>query len=104
MANKHLTKKLDTYHSLFQINRAFRAIQAHCRILEETGFLPAPKMRVFCGLSRELQSLISHDVVDKMHDIEDRDCFEYGKTRIAWEHYLNSERPAFQSRPNPERQ
>jgi len=46
-------KKLRTYHSLFQINRAFTAITNHCTILEETGLMPIFKMRVFRGFTRE---------------------------------------------------
>ncbi|HEY6350485.1 MAG TPA: hypothetical protein VI636_13850 [Candidatus Angelobacter sp.] len=57
--------------------------------------MPIGKMRVFQGLIRELQALISHDVVDKMHAIEDEDSFRYGKTRINWEHHLNPDKPAF---------
>src|SRR5437764_15447414 len=95
MANKHLTKKLQTYHSLFQINRAFKAIHTHCRIFEENGSLTEKKMRVFRGLVCELQSLISSDVLEDMLGIEVEDSFEYGKVRIAWEHYLNPKRPAF---------
>lgn len=88
-------KKLRTYHSLFQINRAFSSIAYHCRILEETGLMPIVKMRVLHDLTRELQAQISHDVADKMHEIEDEEMFQYGKTRIGWEHHLNPERPAF---------
>lgn len=52
-------------------------------------------MKVFRGLARELQSMISHDVTDRMHAVEDQDTFHFGKTRIAWEHELNPERPGF---------
>jgi hypothetical protein len=98
MAVNHINKKLLTYHSLFQINRAFVAIARHCRTLEDAGLLPAPKMRVFRGLVRELQSQISHDITDRMHTLEDIDMFTFGKTRIAWEHALNPARPPFKIR------
>jgi hypothetical protein len=97
MAVNHINKKLQTYHSLFQINRAFTAIARHCRILEEAEFLPAAKMRVFRGLIREMQSQLSHDITDKMHEVEGADMFRFGKIRIAWEHYLNPKRPPFNS-------
>ena len=92
MAISHNTKKLRTYHSLFQINRAFSAIHNHCHIVGETGLMPVHKMRIFSGLIRELQSEISHDIVDKMHSIEDDDAYRFEKTRIARERYLNPER------------
>ena len=93
MARNHLKRKLKTYRSLYHVNRHFAAISRHVRTLEYAGFMPIHKMRVFQGLVRELQSLISHDVAEKMHDLEDRDCFEFGKVRIAWEHHLNPNRP-----------
>lgn len=101
MARNHLKRKVRTYSSLATLNHHFTAISRHIRILEYAGFMPILKMRVFQGLVRELQSLISHDIVEHMHGIEDRDCFRFGKSRIAWEHHLNPERPAFhERRPN----
>jgi hypothetical protein len=49
-------------------------------------------MRIFRDFVRELQSEISHDIVDKMHSIEDHDAYRFEKTRIARERYLNPER------------
>lgn len=95
MAGYHHTKKLRTYRSLYRVNHHFNAIVRHCWTLEKAGFMPILKMKIFRGLVRELQALISHDAVEHMHSIEERDCFEFGKTRIAWEHHLNPERPAF---------
>ena len=92
---RRINRKLETYHSLFQINRAFIAIARHCQILERAGFMPMVKMRILAGLIREMQSKISHDIVDKMHGIEDKDLYEFGKIRSEWEHYLNPDRPAF---------
>jgi len=45
-------------------------------------------MRIFRGLTRELQSQSSHGIAEKMHDLEDVDMFRFGKTRIARDHYL----------------
>lgn len=102
MAYNHGSRKLRTYQSLASINRHFAAISHHVRSLEAAGFMPVMKMRVFQGFIRELQSQISHDVCDKMHAVEDNDMFEYGKVRIAREHYLNPQQPAFRqsSKPN----
>ncbi len=95
MARTYLRRKLETYQALAGINQNFHAISHHVHALEGMGFFPGPKMRVFQGLIRELQSSISHDVCDRMHEIEDGDMFEFGKVRIAWEHHLNPDRPAF---------
>ena len=48
-------------------------------------------MNVFRGLVLELQSQISHDVVDKMHAVEDDDMYRFGKVRIARDKYLKGE-------------
>ena len=100
MARTYLRRKVETYQYLASINRHFHAISHHVHFLEHTGFFPGPKMRVFQGLIRELQSQISHDVCDRLHGMEDRDMFEFGKVRIAWENHLNPDRTPFNaSRP-----
>jgi hypothetical protein len=87
MAVKQINK-FSAYHSLYQVNRAFNAIVAHCRMLEETGFFRPEKMRVLRGLTRELQSQISHDITDTMHSVEDQEWYRWGKVRNAREKYL----------------
>jgi len=47
------------------------------------GMCPFSRYGCSRGLVRELQALISHDVCEYMHDIEERNCFEFDKTRIA---------------------
>ena len=112
MARNKFTRKLQTYEALACLNGHFEAISHHVFDLEHMGFFQGPKMHVFQGLIRELQSQISHDVVDRMHALEDADMFEHGKVRIAWEHHLNPDRPPFNDKlpeqpispeiPNPE--
>lgn len=99
MARNHLKRKLVSYQSLACINEHFQAISHHVHELQQTGFFPGRKMGVFQGLTRELQSMISHDVAERMHDLEDDDMFEFGKVRIAWEHYLNPDRAPFTAKP-----
>ncbi len=101
MARHHLKRKLRTYQSLSSVNYHFSAISRHCHILEHAGFMSIYKMNVFRGLVRELQSLISHDVADRMHEVEDHDAFRYGRMRIDWEHRLNPQRPAFKQPKEP---
>ena len=92
---KHLRRKLQTYHSLSKINHHFAAISRHVRTLEETELMPVPKFQVFAGLVRELQCMLSHDITESMHAVEEHDSFRYGRVRIDWERHLNPERPAF---------
>ncbi len=98
MAVSHGSRKLQTYRSLYHLNRAFTSISRHIGILEQCGLVRAHQMHVFSGLVRELQSRISHHVVDGMHGVEDKEMFEHSKVRISWEHYLNPDRPAFAPR------
>ena len=98
MAAYHSSRKLRTYQSLYRLNRAFSAVIHHCWLIERAGFVPIGKMRVFAGLVRELQAHISHDVVDRMHRVEDQDMFRHGQTRAHWEHHLNPEREPFNPR------
>jgi hypothetical protein len=95
LARNHLRRKLETYQALACINIHFESISRHILDLEQMGFFPGRKMRVFQGLTRELQSQISHDVCDRMHEMEDQDMFEFGKVRVEWEHHLNPHRPGF---------
>jgi hypothetical protein len=57
--------------------------------------MPIVQMRVFNGLTRELQAQINHAVTDRMKAVEEEDRFHFGKTRIRWEHHLNPDRPPF---------
>lgn len=92
MAVKQINK-LRVYHSLYQINRALHAVIYHLRELDKSGLMPIFKMLVFRNYTRELKAEISHDVVDKMHEIEDGEMYRWEKTRIAREKYLDPDRP-----------
>ena len=88
--------KFKVYGSLYQINLAFNSVIAQLHDLEQTGMFPRFKMRVLRGLTRELQSQISHDITDKMHSVEDEEWFRWGKARIAWEHHLDPDKTPLQ--------
>jgi hypothetical protein len=92
MARTHFKRKLQTYQALACINQHFEAISRHVNDLEHMGYFRAHKMHVLAAFVRELQSQISHDVVDRMHSIEDTDMFEYDKVRRQWENYLDPDR------------
>jgi hypothetical protein len=85
MAVPHLRRKLQTYQSLYHLNRAFAVIAHHCRIVEQAGFVPPEKMRTNRAFVREVQSLINHDIADNMHTVKDHDAFRFGKARIERE-------------------
>jgi hypothetical protein len=85
--------KLRVYHSLYRINKAFHAVLYHVHELEESGMFSIYKMGVLRDYVRELKAEISHDVVDRMHEIEDSEMYRWEKTRIAREKYLDPDRP-----------
>ncbi|HEV2987138.1 MAG TPA: hypothetical protein VG759_01755 [Candidatus Angelobacter sp.] len=85
--------KIRVYHSLFKLNWAFQNITRNLQDLAQTGLMPGMKMGMFCGFAQELQSQISHDVVDRMHEIEDSEMYRWEKMRIAREKYLDPDRP-----------
>ena len=99
MARTHLRRKLETYQALACVNEHFDALSHHVHDLEQMGLFRAKKMRVFQGFIRELQSQISHDVVDQMHSIEDKDMYEYEKVRIEFENYLDPDKTPLQTPP-----
>ena len=97
MAENHLSShtKLLTYSALFQINRAVRFIVVALRDLEQVPIYQRKSLRTYSALSRELQALINSHLLEVLHSQEMADAFRFGKARIAWEHELNPERPAF---------
>ena len=85
--------KLRVYHSLYRINKALHAVTYHIHELQESGLIPVAKMDVLRHYTHELKAQISHDVVDRMHSIEDDEMYRWEKTRIAREKYLAPDRP-----------
>ncbi len=92
MAVRQLNK-LHVYHSLYRINKALHHVAYHIHELQESGLLPVAKMDVLRHYTHELKAQISHDVVDRMHEIEDEEMYRWEKTRIAREKYLDPDRP-----------
>ena len=84
--------KFRVYALLYQLNLSFTSVIAHLHELEQTGMFPRFKMKVLRGLTRELQSQISHDITDKMHSVEDEEWYRWGKVRIARDHYLDPDK------------
>lgn len=97
MAGSNLTSadKFNVYDCLAQLNRSFDFATDNLVELRQLGVLDKKQMETFCGFTKELQSQINHRTIETMRDREGKDAFDFGKVRIAREHYLNSERPAF---------
>ena len=84
MAESHLNniQKVRVYRSLYHINRLFEDILFQCRELDRTGIFRPNQMLLHRGMVREMQANISHDIADKMHEVEDQDWFLFGKARM----------------------
>ena len=91
MAVRQLNK-LRVYHSLYRINKAFHAVSYHLHELEESGLVSVEKLGLLRHYVLELKAQISHDVVDRMHQIEDDEMCRWEKARIAREKHLDPDR------------
>jgi hypothetical protein len=91
-------EKAHAYSVLARLNHSFRNIVASLYDLEKASVFDVTSLHTFRGLAKELQALLNHKLLSTLLPIEDKHAFEFGKVRIAWEHYLNSERPAFRQR------
>ena len=91
-------EKSHAYAVLARLNHSFRNIVASLHDLEEARAFDATALNTFRGLAKEFQSLLNCKLLSILLAIEEKHAFEFGKVRIAWEHYLNSDRPAFHKR------
>ena len=88
-------EKFHAYAVLARVNNSFRNIVANLHDLEQDRVFDSSSLKTFRGFTKELQSLLNCKLLDTLQDVEEKQAFEFGKVRIAWEHYLNPERPAF---------
>src|SRR5579864_6027700 len=97
MADSHLTSgdRLRIYQALFLLNRHFHLITCRLSDLDTIRIFPAQRLRELRGLTRELQTEVNHGLLNTLSGIEDIDWFHFGRVRIAKDHRLNPDRPAF---------
>lgn len=97
MATPHLTsgERLRIYHSLHRLNRLFHFIGISLHDLDRIRVFNPDRLRELRGLARELQAEINYYLVENLEGIESADWFHFGKVRIARDHRLNPDRPAF---------
>jgi hypothetical protein len=86
------SNKFRVYALLYQVNLSFNSVIAHLYDLEQTGMFRKFKLRILRGLTRGLQSQISHDIADKMHEVEDDEMYRWEKARIAYERHLDPDK------------
>jgi hypothetical protein len=91
-------EKSHAYLVLARVNSSFRNIVANLYDLEKDNVFDVKMLATFRGLTKELQSLLNCKLLSTLQGVEEKQAFEFGKVRIAWEHYLNSDRPAFRER------
>jgi hypothetical protein len=95
MAAFDVAKKLRIYHILYRMNRAFTAIVAHCRTLEETGLIKANAARRYQGFTQELQAEINGELLQTLHTTELQEWRQFGKVRQEWEKGLRDPHDSF---------
>ena len=88
MADRDANAKVRIYHTVYRLNLSFANIVAHCRALQESGILGPKDTRIYQSYAQELQAEINQDVMSAMDEIESRDQFRFGKTRVAREKEL----------------
>ena|SRR2546423_10689640 len=86
------------YVALARFNNSFSNIVNNLDDLEKDNIFDSKSLTVFRGYAKELQSLLNCKLLSTLSDVEEKQAFEFGKIRIAREHYLNPERPAFRKR------
>ena len=91
-------EKSHAYVVLARLNMSFRNIVANLYNLEESGAFDAATLNTFGAYAKELQSLLNYKLLSVLSVLEEKHAREFGKVRIAREHYLNPERPAFRQR------
>lgn len=104
MADPHLTsgERLQVYAAIFRMNRSFHLIL--CRLFElgNSKTFNSKRLAELRGLTQEMQAEINYYFVENLEGIESKDWFHFGKVRIARDHRLNPERPAFRRKPRKE--
>lgn len=86
------------YVALARFNNSFSNIVANLDDLEKQDVFDSKALGIFRGYAQELQSQLNCKLLSTLQDVEEKQAFEFGKVRIAREHYLNPNRPAFRQR------
>jgi hypothetical protein len=93
MATPNVAQKAEIYETLSALNLAFGAIVEHLQTIRQSRIVSSRYATVLQGLTKELQSEINVELLEKMNHIELRDWARYGKVRIKWEKYLRGPEP-----------
>jgi hypothetical protein len=93
MAAPDVTQKTEVYETLSGINLAFAAIVEHLQTMRQSRIVSSRYATVLQGLTKELQSEVNVELLEKMNQIELQDWTRYGKVRIKWEKYLRGPEP-----------
>jgi hypothetical protein len=91
-------EKLHAYAVLARVNHSFRNVVDNLQNLQESVAFDPAELKLFRGLTQELQAQLNHKLLSTLMQIEEKHAFEFGKMRIAMEHQLNPERPALRKR------
>jgi hypothetical protein len=88
LAALDVTKKVEIYHTLYQLNSSFAAIVGHCDTLQKIGVFKSTFTRLFQNFTQELQAEFNQEFLETLHQIELDDWYKFGKVRQAREKKL----------------
>lgn len=59
--------------------------------LEALGIFNAEQLKIYRGLTRELQSQINVELLEDLQSMELKEAARWGKVRTAWQKWLEGE-------------
>ena len=91
VANLSSLTTVNSYSSLFRVNRSLRNVCIGLHDLEETGMFDSKHLKTYRGLLRELQAQINCELLQALNEREMQEAAKWGKVRRAWEKWLKGE-------------
>jgi len=84
---KPTSQKLRVYETLHALNQGFEQVLTDLGRLEKLGFRREP-LKEFRVVVEETRAWANFELVETMHDREERDWFRFGRLRRQWEKKL----------------
>ncbi len=83
-----VSRKVEIYRTLHELNSAFASIVGNCHALQQTGLFSSKASRLFPAFVQELQAECNQEFLETLHQLELDDLGEYGKARQKYEKHL----------------
>src|ERR1043166_4110705 len=83
-----VSRKVEIYRTLHELNSAFAAIVGSCDVLQRTGLFSSKASKLLPSFVQELQAECNQEFLETLHQIELDDWGRFGRMREKWEKYL----------------